>query len=209
MKKNKITNKEFITENNIIMIVEKVVSSYFQEELDDEGNPTGNKIYTPYFRDKIISAMFVQYCTNGIEFEEGDNPYLAIISDPELMDLYDKWKDRCAHTQKKGKLYEQMLQVESLIDDKLDVEKQKYIADAGLNHEVKTFIRIMNVVLDLQKDNLENQLKFNELMSTEEQAEFAKKIASTNFTGYEIAKEAAKMLKKENVKISSIGDVKS
>lgn len=209
MKKNKITNKEFITENDIIMIVEKVVSSYFQEELDDEGNPTGNTIYTPYFRDKIISAMFVQYCTNGIEFEEGDNPYLAIISDPELMDLYDKWKDRCAHTQKKGKLYEQMLQVESLIDDKLDVEKQKYIADAGLNHEVKTFIRIMNVVLDLQKDNLENQLKFNELMSTEEQAEFAKKIASTNFTGYEIAKEAAKMLEKENVKISSIGDVKS
>ena len=209
MKKNKITNKEFITENDVIMIVEKVVSSYFQEELDDEGNPTGNTIYTPYFRDKIISAMFVQYCTNGIEFEEGDNPYLAIISDPELMDLYDKWKDRCAHTQKKGKLYEQMLQVESLIDDKLDVEKQKYIADAGLNHEVKTFIRIMNVVLDLQKDNLENQLKFNELMSTEEQAEFAKKIASTNFTGYEIAKEAAKMLEKENVKISSIGDVKS
>lgn len=209
MKKNKITNKEFITENDIIMIVEKVVSSYFQEELDDEGSTTGNTIYTPYFRDKIISAMFVQYCTNGIEFEEGDNPYLAIISDPELMDLYDKWKDRCAHTQKKGKLYEQMLQVESLIDDKLDVEKQKYIADAGLNHEVKTFIRIMNVVLDLQKNNLENQLKFNELMSTEEQAEFAKKIASTNFSGYEIAKEAAKMLEKENVKISSIGNVKS
>ena len=41
MKKNKITNKQSITENEIIMIVEKVVSGYFQNELDDAGNATG------------------------------------------------------------------------------------------------------------------------------------------------------------------------
>lgn len=208
MKKNKITNKQSITESDIIMIVEKVVSGYFQNELDDNGNTTGNVIYTPYFRDKMLSALFVQYCTEGLEFEDGENPYLAIIEDDELMSVYDKWKARCSASTKKNTLYNQMLQVEDLINDKLEVEKKKYIADAGLNHEVKTFIRLLDVVLELQKANLEKQEHFNSLMSTEEQVEFAKKIASTNFNGYEIAKEAAKLLEREKEDTGKVVPIK-
>lgn len=208
MKKNKITNKQSITENEIIMIVEKVVSGYFQNEFDDAGNATGKVIYTPYFRDKMLSALFVQYCTNGIEFEEGENPYLAIIEDDELMSVYDKWKARCSASTKKNTLYNQMLQVEDLINDKLEVEKKKYIADAGLSHEVKTFIRLLDVVLELQKANLEKQEQFNNLMTPEEQVEFAKKIASTDFSGYEIAKEAAKLLEKEKAKDEKVVPIK-
>lgn len=124
------------------------------------------------------------------------------------MSVYDKWKARCSASTKKNTLYNQMLQVEDLINDKLEVEKKKYIADAGLSHEVKTFIRLLDVVLELQKANLEKQEQFNNLMTPEEQVEFAKKIASTDFSGYEIAKEAAKLLEKEKAKDEKVVPIK-
>ena len=77
-----------------------------------------------------------------------------------------------------------------------------------MSHEVKTFIRLLDVVLELQKANLEKQEQFNNLMTPEEQVEFAKKIASTDFSGYEIAKEAAKLLEKEKAKDEKVVPIK-
>ena len=65
MIKNKTTMKQSLSLDDIIAFVEKVVSGYFQEELDENGAPTGEVIYTPYFRDQMISALFVQYAVNG------------------------------------------------------------------------------------------------------------------------------------------------
>ena len=45
-------------------------------------------------------------------------------------------------------------------------------------------------------------------MTPEEQVEFAKKIASTDFSGYEIAKEAAKLLEKEKAKDEKVVPIK-
>ena len=111
MIKHKTTMKQSLSLDDIIAFVEKVVSGYFQEELDENGAPTGEVIYTPYFRDQMISALFVQYAVNGLEFEDGENPYVSIVADPELMSMYDKWKARCSASAKKSALYYQMEQI--------------------------------------------------------------------------------------------------
>ena len=196
MIKNKTTMKQSLSLDDIIAFVEKVVSGYFQEELDENGAPTGEVIYTPYFRDQMISALFVQYAVNGLEFEEGENPYVSIGADPELMSMYDKWKARCSASAKKSALYYQMEQIENLIDDKLEIEKKKYIQDAGINKEIKALLRGANAFLNVQRQALERQNEFNNRMSIDEQVEFIKKMNGSDISAVEIAKEAVKMYNK-------------
>lgn len=196
MIKNKTTMKQSLSLDDIIAFVEKVVSGYFQEELDENGAPTGEVIYTPYFRDQMISALFVQYAVNGLEFEEGENPYASIVADPELMSMYDKWKARCSSSAKKSNLYYQMEQIENLIDDKLEIEKKKYIQDAGINKEIKALLRGANAFLNVQRQALERQNEFNNRMSIDEQVEFIKKMNGSDISAVEIAKEAVKMYNK-------------
>ena len=196
MIKNKTTMKQSLSLDDIIAFVEKVVSGYFQEELDENGAPTGEVIYTPYFRDQMISALFVQYAVNGLEFEEGENPYVSIVADPELMSMYDKWKARCSASAKKSALYYQMEQIENLIDDKLEIEKKKYIQDAGINKEIKALLRGANAFLNVQRQALERQNEFNNRMSIDEQVEFIKKMNGSDISAVEIAKEAVKMYNK-------------
>ena len=196
MIKNKTTMKQSLSLDDIIAFVEKVVSAYFQEELDENGVPTGEVIYTPYFRDQMISALFVQYAVNGLEFEEGENPYVSIVADPELMSMYDKWKARCSASAKKSALYYQMEQIENLIDDKLEIEKKKYIQDAGINKEIKALLRGANAFLNVQRQALERQNEFNNRMSIDEQVEFIKKMNGSDISAVEIAKEAVKMYNK-------------
>lgn len=196
MIKNKTTMKQSLSLDDIIAFVEKVVSGYFQEELDENGAPTGEVIYTPYFRDQMISALFVQYAVNGLEFEEGENPYVAIVSDPELMSMHDKWKARCSASAKKSALYYQMEQIENLIDDKLEIEKKKYIQDAGINKEIKALLRGANAFLNVQRQALERQNEFNNRMSVDEQVAFIKKMNGSDISAVEIAKEAVKMYNK-------------
>lgn len=196
MIKNKTTMKQSLSLDDIIAFVEKVVSGYFQEELDENGAPTGEVIYTPYFRDQMISALFVQYAVNGLEFEEGENPYVSIVADPELMSMYDKWKARCSASAKKSALYYQMEQIENLIDDKLEIEKKKYIQDAGINKEIKALLRGANAFLNVQRQALERQNEFNNRMTVDEQVEFIKKMNGSDITAVEIAKEAVKMYNK-------------
>lgn len=196
MIKHKTTMKQSLSLDDIIAFVEKVVSGYFQEELDENGAPTGEVIYTPYFRDQMISALFVQYAVNGLEFEEGENPYVSIVADPELMSMYDKWKARCSASAKKPNLYYQMEQIENLIDDKLEIEKKKYIQDAGINKEIKALLRGANAFLNVQRQALERQNEFNNRMSIDEQVEFIKKMNGSDISAVEIAKEAVKMYNK-------------
>lgn len=196
MIKNKTTMKQSLSLDDIIAFVEKVVSGYFQEELDENGAPTGEVIYTPYFREQMISALFVQYAVNGLEFEEGENPYVSIVADPELMSMYDKWKARCSASAKKSALYYQMEQIENLIDDKLEIEKKKYIQEAGINKEIKALLRGANAFLNVQRQALERQNEFNNRMSIDEQVEFIKKMNGSDISAVEIAKEAVKMYNK-------------
>lgn len=196
MIKNKTTMKQSLSLDDIIAFVEKVVSGYFQEELDENGAPTGEVIYTPYFRDQMISALFVQYAVNGLEFEDGENPYVSIVADPDLMSMYDKWKARCGASAKKSNLYYQMEQIENLIDDKLEIEKKKYIQDAGINKEIKALLRGANAFLNVQRQALERQNEFNNRMSIDEQVEFIKKMNGSDISAVEIAKEAVKMYNK-------------
>ena len=192
MKKGKITMKASIGYNEIIEMVENIVSGFFQDELDDDGMPTGRTLYTPYFKDQMLSALFVQYAVEGIEFDKDENPYLSIVDNPDLMDIYAKWKARNASNPKKSQLYAQMIQVEKLVEDKLEVEKQKYIHESGMNYEVKSVLRALSSLLDYQAEALEQQNEFNRIMPVEDQAAFAQKISQIDCNGAEIAREITK-----------------
>lgn len=192
MKKGKITMRTSISYNEVIEMVEKIVSGFFQDELDEDGMPTGRTLYTPYFKDQMLSALFVQYAVEGIKFDEEESPYLSIVADSDLMDIYPKWKARNASNPKKSQLYVQMIQVEKLVEDKLEVEKQKYIHESGLNYEVKSVLRALSSLLDYQAEVLEKQNEFNRIMPVEEQAAFAQKISQMDFSGAEIAREVTK-----------------
>ena len=192
MTKSELTIKQQITYNDMITISEKVVSGYFKDELDDYKNPTGKVLYTPYYHEYMLAALFVQFAVDGIKYDEHEDPYLSIIADDDLMEIYPNWLKDLAHTTE-PLLAEQMKIVWDWIDDKLEVEKQKHIQEAGLNYEIKMLIRSVKDVLALQQEALERQKQLETLLSPEEQAEFAKKMASSNFDPNKIAEKSVEL----------------
>lgn len=76
MKKGKIEIKKNITMVDKVNAINLIVSSYFT---DGE--------YTPYYSDMAQVMAVVTYFIEGIEFEEGEDIYNAVMQDEELVDI--------------------------------------------------------------------------------------------------------------------------
>ena len=132
MKKGKIEIKKNISMVDKVNAINLIVSSYFT---DGE--------YTPYYSDMAQVMAVVTYFIEGIEFEEGEDIYNAVMQDEELNDMVHDI------------LFEDdMIFVKDNAKDKVEFLKQKIIHSHA---DMDKIIEACNVIID----SLENFSKLN------------------------------------------------
>ena len=132
MKKGKIEIKKNISMVDKVNAINLIVSSYFT-----------NGEYTPYYSDMAQVMAVVTYFIEGIEFEEGEDIYNAVMQDEELNDMVHDI------------LFEDdMIFVKDNAKDKVEFLKQKIIHSHA---DMDKIIEACNVIID----SLENFSKLN------------------------------------------------
>ena len=132
MKKGKIEIKKNISMVDKVNAINLIVSSYFT-----------NGEYTPYYSDMAQVMAVVTYFIEGIEFEEGEDIYDAVMQDEELNDMVHDI------------LFEDdMIFVKDNAKDKVEFLKQKIIHSHA---DMDKIIEACNVIID----SLENFSKLN------------------------------------------------
>lgn len=132
MKKGKIEIKKNITMVDKVNAINLIVSSYFT---DGE--------YTPYYSDMAQVMAVVTYFIEGIEFEEGEDIYNAVMQDEELVDIvHDVLFD------------DDMIFIKNNARDKVKFLKQQIIHSHA---DTDRIIEACNVIID----SLENFSKLN------------------------------------------------
>ena len=132
MKKGKIEIKKNISMVDKVNAINLIVSSYFT---DGE--------YTPYYSDMAQVMAVVTYFIEGIEFDEGEDIYDAVMQDEELNDMVHDI------------LFEDdMIFVKDNAKDKVEFLKQKIIHSHA---DMDKIIEACNVIID----SLENFSKLN------------------------------------------------
>ena len=132
MKKGKIEIKKNISMVDKVNAINLIVSSYFT---DGE--------YTPYYSDMAQVMAVVTYFMEGIEFEEGEDIYNAVMQDEELSDIVHDM------------LFEdELIFVKDNAKDKVEFIKQKIIHSHA---DMDKIIEACNVIID----SLENFSKLN------------------------------------------------
>ena len=132
MKKGKIEIKKNISIVDKVNAINLIVSSYFT---DGE--------YTPYYSKMAEVMAVVTYFIEGIEFEEGEDIYNAVMQDEELVDIVHDI------------LFEDdMIFVKDNAKDKVEFLKQKIIHSHA---DMDKIIEVCNVIID----SLENFSKLN------------------------------------------------
>ena len=132
MKKGKIEIKKNISMVDKVNAINLIVSSYFT---DGE--------YTPYYSDMAQVMAVITYFIEGIEFEEGEDIYNAVMQDEELNDMVHDI------------LFEDdMIFVKDNAKDKVEFIKQKIIHSHA---DTDRIIEACNVIID----SLENFSKLN------------------------------------------------
>ena len=132
MKKGKIEIKKNITMVDKVNAINLIVSSYFT---DGE--------YTPYYSDMAQVMTVITYFIEGIEFEEGEDIYNAVMQDEELVDIvHDVLFD------------DDMIFIKNNARDKVEFLKQKIIHSHA---DMDKIIEACNVIID----SLENFSKLN------------------------------------------------
>ena len=132
MKKGKIEIKKNISMVDKVNAINLIVSSYFT-----------NGEYTPYYSDMAQVMAVVTYFIEGIEFEEGEDIYNAVMQDEELNDMVHDI------------LFEDdMIFVKDNAKDKVEFLKQKIIHSHAVMNKI---IEACNVIID----SLENFSKLN------------------------------------------------
>ena len=132
MKKGKIEIKKNISIVDKVNAINLIVSSYFT---DGE--------YTPYYSDMAQVMAVITYFIEGIEFEEGEDIYDAVMQDEELNDMVHDI------------LFEDdMIFVKDNAKDKVEFLKQKIIHSHA---DMDKIIEACNVIID----SLENFSKLN------------------------------------------------
>ena len=132
MKKNNVKVKENITMVDKVNAINLIVSSYFT---DGE--------YTPYYSDMAQVMAVITYFIEGIEFEEGEDIYNAVMQDEELVDIvHDVLFD------------DDMIFIKNNAKDKVEFIKQKIIHSHA---DMDKIIEACNVIID----SLENFSKLN------------------------------------------------
>lgn len=132
MKKGKIEIKKNISMVDKVNAINLIVSSYFT---DGE--------YTPYYSDMAQVMAVVTYFIEGIEFEEGEDIYNAVMQDEELVDIvHDVLFD------------DDMIFIKNNARDKVKFLKQQIIHSHA---DTDRIIEACNVIID----SLENFSKLN------------------------------------------------
>ena len=132
MKKGKIEIKKNISIVDKVNAINLIVSSYFT---DGE--------YTPYYSKMAEVMAVVTYFIEGIDFEEGEDIYDAVMQDEELNDMVHDI------------LFEDdMIFVKDNAKDKVEFLKQKIIHSHA---DMNKIIEACNVIID----SLENFSKLN------------------------------------------------
>ena len=132
MKKGKIEIKKNITMVDKVNAINLIVSSYFT---DGE--------YTPYYSDMAQVMAVITYFIEGIEFENDEDIYTAVMQDEELVDIvHDVLFD------------DDMIFVKDNAKDKVEFIKQKIIHSHA---DMDKIIEACNVIID----SLENFSKLN------------------------------------------------
>lgn len=132
MKKGKIEIKKNISIVDKVNAINLIVSSYFT---DGE--------YTPYYSKMAEVMAVVTYFIEGIEFEEGEDIYDAVMQDEDLVDIVHDI------------LFEDdMIFVKDNAKDKVEFLKQKIIHSHA---DMDKIIEVCNVIID----SLENFSKLN------------------------------------------------
>ena len=132
MKKGKIEIKKNISMVDKVNAINLIVSSYFT---DGE--------YTPYYSDMAQVMAVITYFIEGIEFEEGEDIYNAVMQDEELVDIvHDVLFD------------DDMIFIKNNARDKVKFLKQQIIHSHA---DTDRIIEACNVIID----SLENFSKLN------------------------------------------------
>ena len=132
MKKGKIEIKKNISMVDKVNAINLIVSSYFT-----------NGEYTPYYSDMAQVMAVITYFIEGIEFEEGEDIYDAVMQDEELNDMVHDI------------LFEDdMIFVKDNAKDKVEFLKQKIIHSHA---DMDKIIEACNVIIN----SLENFSKLN------------------------------------------------
>ena len=132
MKKGKIEIKKNISMVDKVNAINLIVSSYFT-----------NGEYTPYYSKMAEVMAVVTYFIEGIEFEEGEDIYNAVMQDEELVDIvHDVLFD------------DDMIFIKNNARDKVKFLKQQIIHSHA---DTDRIIEACNVIID----SLENFSKLN------------------------------------------------
>lgn len=162
MKKDNVRIKKNITLMDRVNAIEGIVSACF----------TGGK-YTPYYRDMAETLAIIICFIDGLEFEENEAIYTSAISDPEVRNLIDLFK------QPRMEVYENLEYVREYVDDILEFEKQRLIHSHA---DTDKIVEACNVIID----SLDNFSKLNvEQMSKEDMnvaMNVMKQLSEKNFT---------------------------
>ena len=132
MKKGKIEIKKNISMVDKVNAINLIVSSYFT---DGE--------YTPYYSDMAQVMAVVTYFIEGIEFENDEDIYTAVMQDEELVDIVHDVL-----------FNDDMIFIKNNARDKVEFLKQKIIHSHA---DMDKIIEACNVIVD----SLENFSKLN------------------------------------------------
>ena len=189
MKKTEVTIKEMITLPEKVNMINEIVAGYFTQ--DDNGAV----YYTPYFKDMYYLITFFKYAVTGIEFEEGEDIYKAVVSDRQLMQIYERWY---SHTYAKHltELTKQIDEVISYVEDMVDFRKKLLLKESGLveqkllqliNTEIENKQMEQNTIarmdswMEKQEKLVEYNIKCAELLPPEKTAEILEGMTKVNF----------------------------
>ena len=192
MKKGKIEIKKNITMVDKVNAINLIVSSYFT---DGE--------YTPYYSDMAQVMAVITYFIEGIEFENDEDIYTAVMQDEELSDIVH------------DVLFEDdMIFIKNNAIDKVEFLKQQIIHSHA---DTDKIIEVCNVIID----SLENFSKLNIKEMKKEDLQNAsivlEKLASTdnltsetisdilkNAVGFNMDKAAEEILDSKNEQIRGL-----
>lgn len=194
MNKKNVRIKDIITISDKADMIENIVSSYFT-----------NDKYTPYFAEVAKVDSIIEYLVEGVEFEEGESHYNAIMNDQELVAIVNYFK--CGE----GKPI--LDYIDEMVADKVNFIKQSIIHG---HDDMNKIIEFCNVVID----SFENfsKLDFNQMTNEDMKngLEIMKKLSDKEFTtdtlsevikdavGFNMDKATAEIIDAKNAEIRDL-----
>ena len=192
MKKGKIEIKKNISMVDKVNAINLIVSSYFT-----------NGEYTPYYSDMAQVMAVVTYFIEGIEFDEGEDIYDAVMQDEELVDIvHDVLFD------------DDMMFIKENARDKVEFLKQQIIHSHA---DTDKIIEACNVVIDslsnfsklnikeMKKEDMQNaSVALEKLASTDNLTPETLSDVLKNAVGFNMDKATEEIIDAKNAEIRGL-----